>query len=160
MCSLLTLTLRAAELLANHATAKAISSVQLHTGPGPRWQSFSGSSLQSHINIWETSHYASGLYWLLLFIGKYVWTCPFFPPPKCPLMCNKCNLFVEVSRSWNWNAFSFGLMQMLGTWETLKDAGKKKKRQTDRKRMCGWGFHCVFSALSFLSCFFSPSYFL
>lgn len=35
MCSLLTL--RAAELPANHAAAKAISSSQLHTGPGSRW---------------------------------------------------------------------------------------------------------------------------
>lgn len=35
MCSLLTL--RAAELPANHAAAKAISSAQLHTGPGSRW---------------------------------------------------------------------------------------------------------------------------
>lgn len=34
MCSLLTLTLRAAELLANHAAAEAISSAQLHTGLG------------------------------------------------------------------------------------------------------------------------------
>lgn len=35
MCSSLTLTLRAAELLlANHAAAKAISSAQLHTGTG------------------------------------------------------------------------------------------------------------------------------
>lgn len=34
MCSPLTLTLRAAELLANHAAAKAISSAPLHTGPG------------------------------------------------------------------------------------------------------------------------------
>lgn len=32
-----------AGLLANHATAKAISSVQLHKGPGSRWQSSSGS---------------------------------------------------------------------------------------------------------------------
>lgn len=37
MCSLLTLTLRAADLLANHAAAKAISSAQLHTGPGSGW---------------------------------------------------------------------------------------------------------------------------
>lgn len=35
MCSLLTL--RAAELPANQAAAKAISSAQLHTGPGSRW---------------------------------------------------------------------------------------------------------------------------
>lgn len=34
MCSLLTLTLSLAELLANQAAAKAISSVQLHTGSG------------------------------------------------------------------------------------------------------------------------------
>lgn len=33
----LTLTLRAAELLANHAAARAISSAQLHTGPGSGW---------------------------------------------------------------------------------------------------------------------------